>query len=430
MSKVLVVGGGPTVERLVEQMRRHGHEIRIHPTTTVTGIDREKRRVLVHVNGSETACSYDTLVLATRARPLIPDIPGLVDSEGHLTEGIVALGSSADRARIAGDAVVVLGEGPLAVETASTLAAHSGSTTLVCTTPHPLYTRLGEVCSGMLSEQLAEAGVTVIGGKTVVSREPGKLRFEDGTALPADTLVLCTGAIPDTRLAREAGLDVHGGIVVDNQLRTSDPHIHAIGDCAEHDGQVMTGTNVAWEQAETLAELLTGGAATYRPSPSWLRLRTTAADVATIGHLADLHQPGTRLISLTDQVNRRYAHLALRDERVVAAVLFGLPQAIATIGLLHRRGQHLPSDRLGLLLGLPPRPASDSTAVNESAPICLCNSVSKQTLLQAWQAGSHTVTALAKTTRATTGCGGCSQSVAELCGVWARETRHEWEKAS
>lgn len=469
MNNVLVVGNGAVAQRLAERMRHHGHEgtltalvtepetscprapspfgaetacaldtvgppcpppARFHLASAVTALDREQRRVLAHVSGAETAYSYDTLVLAPAARPQIPAVPGLVDAEGRLAEGVVALGTASDRARITGDTVVVLGEGALAVETAGTLATRGIDTTLVCPSPHPMYTQLGETCGGMLSDQLEQAGVTVIGGKTAVRRVPGRLDLEDGSTLRADTLVLCAGAAPDPRIALDAGLDVRDGIVVDDQLRTSDPRIHAIGDCAEYDGHVLAGLSATWEQAETLAEILTGRAAAYQPRPSSLRLRTDMADMSTIGSLADLHQPGTRLISLTDRANRRYARLAVRDERVVAAVLFGLPQAIATIGLLHRRGQQLPSDRLGLLLNLPPRPASHSTDVDENAAVCLCNNVSRQALFRAWLAGSDTVTALAEATRATTGCGGCSQSLEELCGAWARETPSQWEKAS
>ncbi|MFJ8111573.1 FAD-dependent oxidoreductase [Streptomyces sp. NPDC096132] len=469
MNNVLVVGDGAVAQRLAERMRHHGHEgtlttlvtdpetsrrrpssqpgatapyaldafgtpcpapTLIHPTAAVTALDRGQRRVLAHMNGATTAYSYDTLVLAPQARPLIPGIPGLVSAEGDLTEGVVALGTSFPEVRITSDTVVVLGEGALAVETASTLSAQGVDTTLVCASPHPLQARLGDICGAMLSEKLERAGITVLGGRTAVRREPGHLLLEDGTALRAGTLMLCTGAVPDTRLALDAGLNVHNGIVVDDRLRTSDPQVYAIGDCAEYDGHVMAGPRAAWEQAEALAEILTCRAGSYRPRPSALRLRTEAADVLTIGSLTDLRRPGTRLISLTDQFGRRYARLALHDERVVAAVLLGLPRAIATIGLLHRLGQRLPSDRLGLLLDLPPEPTSQGTEENNDPPVCLCNNVSKQTLFQAWRAGSRTVTELAGRTRATTGCGGCSRSVAELCGVWARETRSEVEKAA
>ncbi|MFJ9359350.1 FAD-dependent oxidoreductase [Streptomyces mirabilis] len=435
MSNVLVVGDGPAAQRLVDRTRHHGFESTVTvlgtgPATVVAAVDRERHRVLAHVNGAPTTYSYDTLVLATEARPLIPDIPGLVDPEGRLTGGVVAPGPAAGTVPLTGETAVVLGEGPLAVETAASLAARGVGTTLVCATLHPLYARLGETCSGMLSERLERAGVAVLGGRTAIGRLPGRLRLDDGTALRADTVVLCAGTAPDTRLARASGLDVRVGTVVDDRLRTSDPRVHAIGDSTAYDGRLADGPNVAWEQAEALAEILAGHAVTYRPRPSALRLRTDVADVVTIGSLADLHRPGTRQISLTDRANRRYVRLALRDERVVAAVLFGLPQAIATIGLLHRRGQRLPSDRLGLLLDLPPGPASGSATGDKNAPVCLCGNICEQTLLKAWRAGSRTVTALAKATRATTGCGGCTGSVEELCRVWARASRQEMEKAS
>ncbi|MFI7503187.1 FAD-dependent oxidoreductase [Streptomyces sp. NPDC049687] len=435
MSMVLVLGSGPVVRRFVERMRHHGDEqtvtvLTAEPETCV--VEPEQHRVLTQVSGAEVAYSYDILVLAQEARPVIPDIPGLTSGEGHLAEGVVAPATAAHTVRITGDTVVVLGEGPFAVETAGTLAARGLRTTLVCAAPHPLYEQLGETCSSMLSEKLEQAGISVVGGKSALRRVPGHLLLEDDITLRADTLVLCTGTVPDTRLARDTGLDVHDGIVVDDRLRTSDPAIHAVGGCAEHDGRITAGLHTALEQAEALAGILTGRPAVYRPRSAGLRLRSDAVEVSSIGSPADWEQPGTRLVCLTDRVNQRYARLALRDEYVVAAVLFGLPRAIATIGHLHRHGQRLPSDRLGLLLELPPRQTSGSTRVDDDAPICLCNNVSRQALLRAWQAGRRTVTALAATTRATTGCGGCVQLVEELCDTWAQEPsdESELEKAS
>lgn len=456
MSDVVVVGDGPSAHRLVERMRHHGFvgtltllgstpqgrppspfgargpddadapgppslpTVRVHRVAGVSRVDRVRRRVLAYADGTETAYPYDVLVLAAPARPLLPDVPGLVGVDGRPAEGVIAPGPAGTGARVTGDTVVVLGDGPSAVETASALAARGTAVTLLCATPRPLHGQLGETCSAMLSEELERAGITVVGGATVVGRAAGRLRLADGTTLRADTLVLGTGTTPDTALARRARLDVHAGIVVDDRLRTSDPLIHAFGDGTEHGGQVVDNPSDTWEQAEILAEILTGRTARYLPRPRALRLRTDLADVATIGSPAELHRPGTRLISLTDRPRRRYARLALRDGHVVAAVLLGLPQAIATIGFLHRRGQPLPSDRLGLLLGLPPRPASGDAAADEDGQVCLCNNVRRQTLLRAWRAGSRTVAALAEATRATTGCGGCGRAVADLCGVWER----------
>ncbi|MEU4654847.1 FAD-dependent oxidoreductase [Streptomyces sp. NPDC023723] len=433
---ILVAGGGPAARRLTDRLRHHGHlNVRTvpddgpgTPSTGGTRIDRARRRIVTHAGGRETAYAYDTLVLVPRARPLLPDLPGLLDPGGRLTDGVVVPGTAA--AVTAAGSVAVLGDGPPAVEAASALAARGADTTLVCSSPQPLSAYLGTVPGGMLAGELARAGVTVRSASTAVRRTPGLLHLDDGTALRADTLVLCPDTAPDTRLARAAGLRVAHGIVVDEQLRTSDPRIHAIGDCAEAGGRLRTGPGAAWEQTGTLAAILGGHPAAYRPGPPALRPRVHAADVAAFGRLADLDRPGTRQIALTDPAGRRYARLALRDDHVVAAVLLGLPQAIATIGLLHRHGRPLPSDRLGLLLDLPARPAPDRESADD-APVCLCNNVSRRTLRTAWRAGARTVPALAGATRATTGCGGCGPAVAHLCGTWARGPRDgELEAAS
>jgi assimilatory nitrate reductase electron transfer subunit len=462
VNDVLVIGNGPAAHRLAERLRHHGHEAgltllgeeqepayhrallpqyaagslartslrlppvpgaRVHLGTVVTAIDRARRRVYAYRHGVETVHRYDTLVITTGARPDVPDVPGLREPGGGLAPGVTTLRTTADCDRMNGGSVVVLGGGALAVEAASALAARGNGVTLVCPGPHPLHDRVGEVCGGMLSARLEAHGVTVLGAATAVRRTPGRLELSDGTALSADTLVLCTGVTPDTGLARAAGLDVGAGIVVDDRLRTSDPYVHAIGDCAEFGGETLVGTSGAHEQADTLARILTGRPAVHRPVPRMLRVRSRAADLSCIGSPADFDRPGTRQITLTDHARFRYARVAVRDERVTAAVLFGVPQAIATIGMLHRSGRRLPGDLLGLLLDLLPRPASDSAGASADPVVCLCNHVTRQRLHRAWRDGARTVPALAEGTRATTGCGGCGQAVKELCGQWARGSR-------
>ncbi|QHC24600.1 NAD(P)/FAD-dependent oxidoreductase [Streptomyces sp. GS7] len=458
MSRILVVGGGPAGHRLAGRLRHHGHPgpvtilgaepepayhrpllsyvlsgraapealrlpalpgVEAHSGAPVTHIDRVRREVRT----SEAVHGYDILVLATGARADVPDI------RGARSPGVTVLRTAADCARITGEAVVVLGGGPLGVETAAALTARGTATTLVCAGPHPLHDRLGEAASGMLTEALERAGVTVLAGRTVTGREPGSVLLDDGVRLPADTLALCTGAHPDVGLARAAGLRVRTGIVVDDRLRTSDPRIHAIGDCAEHEGRAVAGIEAAWAQADSLALILTGqDASAHRSTPAVFRLRTDIAEVACVGAPDAFADPALRRLTFVDRDGGRYARLALRGEHLVAAALFGLPDAIASVGELHRKGRVLPSDRLGLLLGGPPQPASTDLDPPEDALICLCNSVQRQSLAKAWRAGARTVTALATATRATTGCGGCGREVAELCARWAREMRHDGEQ--
>ncbi|BBC36119.1 hypothetical protein SGFS_074130 [Streptomyces graminofaciens] len=468
MSRILVVGNGPAAHRLADRLRHHGHtgpltvlgaepspvhhrpllsdvvagllpaeavrlppppDTRVHTGTVVTGIDRPRHEVRAERDGIETVHSYDTLVLATGARAVVPAVVGATGADGRLAAGVTTLRTAADCARITGDSVVVLGGGPLGVETAFALAARSTHTTLVCAHPHPLHERLGAPCSGMLTEELERAGVTVLGGRTVVRRTPGRVLLDDGTTLRADTLVLCTGATPDVRLARAAGLPVRHGILVDDRLSAGDPHVHAVGDCAEHDGRTLGGIEVAHAQADALAGILTGRATAYLPAASTFRLRARAVDVSCIGSPADFDEPGARTVTFTDRSGRRHARLALRDEHLIAAVLFGVPEAIAALGVTHRQGRRVPSDRLGLLLGRPVTPAPTGAETDEDALICLCNSVRRRALAKAWRAGARTVTALADATRVATGCGGCGPAVARLCDTWERADRNAPEGA-
>ena len=107
--------------------------------------------------------------------------------------------------------------------------------------------------------------------------------LDNGYLLETDLVVLTAGGRPSTALARAAGLEVRRGIVVDDQLRTSDDRIHAIGDCAQHAGRVTGFVPPAWEQASLLARHLTGEDVAYAGSRSVARLRATDLDVAVLG---------------------------------------------------------------------------------------------------------------------------------------------------
>ncbi|MCS0639770.1 FAD-dependent oxidoreductase [Streptomyces sp. LP05-1] len=458
--RILVAGGGPAAHRLAECLHAYGHPgpvtlldaapepvhhrplltslltgelppaalrlppppgAEVHRATEVTGIDRARREVRAVRNGTVSRHPYDVLVLATGARPVIPPLPGTTGPDGRLAPGVTALRTPADLRRITGATAVVLGGGPLGVETAVALARRSTATTLLCAGPHPLHRRLDDLGGALLTARLERAGVTVRAGRTAVRRTPGRVLLDDGSALPAATLVLCTGAEPEVRTARAAGLPVRTGIVVDDALRTGDPRVYAIGDCAEHAGRAVAGYESARAQAESLAAILTGRATVHRPPPYVFRPRTPAVDLCCVGPPAAFADPGVRTVTLHDRAGERYGRLAVREDRIAAAVLLGLPEAIAAVTQLHRYGRPVPSDRLALLLGVASAPPSTAAGPDENAVICLCNSVPLRKLAGAWRDGARTVDALADATRATTGCGDCAARIAGLCADWARE---------
>ncbi|MEY2228142.1 FAD-dependent oxidoreductase, partial [Streptomyces sp. BF23-30] len=197
-----------------------------------------------------------------------------------------------------------------------------------------------------------------------VRAEPGKRRrgtetprqvtgveLADGYRLDADLVVLACGVRPRTGLARAAGLDVRTGIVVDDHLRTSDPRIHAIGDCAEHAGQVYGLAGAALEQADALAALLTGEPTQYTGTRALTRLTLTAdgdrtLDLAAFGETTAL--PGDDVVRLADATRRTYRKVVLRGDRLVGGVLLG---ELSTVGALARtwEGEESPHDLFHLL---------------------------------------------------------------------------------
>lgn len=461
MSRIVIVGNGPAAHRLVERLRAHDHTGPItvlgreeHPAynrvllgavldrtltpstvalpavdaevclrVTATDIDRARRVVRTDL-GEEHP--YDILVLATGSRPRMPEIPGLSGDR------LQPLRTLADCARIgsATGPVAVLGGGILGVEAARALLARGHDVTLVHPNPHLMHRQLDEPCGRLLAERLGKLGVDLHLGRRAIAYRRSRLILDSSDVALANLVVACTGVTAETGLAMRAGLPVQRGIVVDDQLRTSDPRIHAIGDCAEHDGDTPGLISSAWEQADALAVLLTGGDARYRGTHTVTRLKARGIDLVSIGSVDCLKSADAEVVTLSDPARGRYAKLALRDERITGAVLFGFPDAIASVIQLHDRDLPVPSDRLALLLGTPAAVSGTPVELPENAVICRCNNVTKKSLTAAWQGGARSVPELARATRATTGCGGCVDDVGRICGALADRIEHQKEGAA
>jgi assimilatory nitrate reductase electron transfer subunit len=201
---------------------------------------------------------------------------------------------------------------------------------------------------------------TGFGKGTGTSRRVTGVELADGYRLDADLVVLACGVRPRTGLARAAGLTVRTGIVVDDRLRTDDPRIHAIGDCAEHAGRVYGLAGAALEQADFLAALLTAahpaaahpagalpagaptGGEAAAPAPGYTGTRaltrlTLAAggtgplDLAAFGETTPL--PGDDVVRLSDATRRTYRKVVVRGDRLVGGVLLG---ELSSVGALAR----------------------------------------------------------------------------------------------
>jgi assimilatory nitrate reductase electron transfer subunit len=238
-------------------------------------VPRAARRIDRHSRAVELAdgtfVSYDTLVLATGSTSVLPPVEGLITRNAQPSPGAVAFRTLADcteiraRAKNASQAIV-LGGGVLGLETARGLALGGLPVTLVQRGRRLMDRQLDAGASRVLARTARSLGIAVRTGAGLRQVRTGPrsgevtgLVLDDGTTLDTDLLVLCCGTRPNAVLAREAGLAVNVGIVVDDGLRSvTDPRILAIGDCAEHRGRTHGLVASAWAQAQAAARGVAG----------------------------------------------------------------------------------------------------------------------------------------------------------------------------
>ncbi|MBT2449072.1 NAD(P)/FAD-dependent oxidoreductase [Streptomyces sp. ISL-43] len=342
-------------------------------------IDRAEQ--VVHCDDG-TVEPYGTLVLATGSNPVLPALRGLFEPEGRdLPSGVHAFRTMDDCLALSaavrpGVRAVVIGGGLLGVSAARALAERGAQVVLAQQGERLMERQLDADASALLHTHLTALGVEIhtecrVRGLTT-SGPDGDTRPATGPAaarttpqvprtgqnrvtgvelavgyrLDADIVVLACGVRPRTGLALAAGLDVRTGIVVDDRLRTSDPRIHAIGDCAEHAGRVYGLAGPALEQADALADVLlgtgqgiagaAGDASGYSGTRALTRLTLTAGgdrplDLAAFGETTPL--PGDDVVRLTDATRRTYRKVVVRGDRLVGGVLLG---ELSSVGALAR----------------------------------------------------------------------------------------------
>ncbi|MFG2512898.1 NAD(P)/FAD-dependent oxidoreductase [Streptomyces sp. NPDC048584] len=320
----------------------------------VTGVDRAARTV---VCADGTSIGYGRLVLATGSNPVLPPLRGLFTADHELPEGVHAFRTMDDCLGLAkavrpGVRVVVIGGGLLGVSAARALAVRGAQVVLAQQAGRIMERRLDPAASALVERYLTGLGVEVHTECRVrdVRCAGGAVRsveLADGYALDADLVVLTCGVHPRAGLAQAAGLEVGRGVVVDDELRTSDPYIHAIGDCVQHAGTVYGLATPALEQADALAALLAGDTdSRYTGTRSLTRLTLTGPDspfdLAAFGETEAL--PGDDVVQLTDATRGTYRKVVVRDDRLVGGVLVG---ELGTVGALARAwegAEPLPSD--------------------------------------------------------------------------------------
>jgi nitrite reductase (NADH) large subunit len=286
-----------------------------------TEIDVGRRELKIE---NDESIAFSKLVLATGSTPLRLDVPGADLAGVHTfrdSRDVDLLLTLAARKK----RVVVVGGGLLGLEAAYGLAKAGAPVTLVHLMDRLMERQLDVSAAELLKSLVERKGVKILLNANTARIHGGTrveaIELSDGRRIDADAVIFAAGIRPNVALAKDAGISVNRGIVVDDTLQTGAPGIFALGECAEHRGICYGLVEPAYEQARVLARHLAGRAAGYEGSVVATNLKVSGVSVFSAGDF--IGAEGTEAIVLNDASGGTYKKLVISGGRLTGAALVG-----------------------------------------------------------------------------------------------------------
>jgi nitrite reductase (NADH) large subunit len=385
----------------------------------ISKIDREQKCVIDDLG---KPYPYQKLIIATGSRAHLPHI------EGRDLSGVFCFRNVKDAihlyARIhQARHVVIVGGGLLGCEAAKALGRYHTKVTLIQQAPRLMNKQLDDRAGQLLQQKLEQFGTTVIindGVRKVHgdSRVTG-VDTRTGQHIECDTVLFCAGVSPNIELARDAGLKVATGVVVNDQMLTNDPDVYAVGECCEHGGQTYGIVNPGFEQAAIAASQIAGESPVYKGSLSVSRLKVVGEQVCSMGEVADLtermHQKEIRF----DDKQGTYRKLVVLKGRLIGALAVGEWPEMNRVQEAFIAERKLKFWQIWLFRSTGrlwfTQEDADVTTWPEQTLVCQCNALSRGALSEAVAGGCHTLSSLQQKTKAGTVCGSCKPLLQQLC---------------
>jgi nitrite reductase (NADH) large subunit len=413
-------------EKKYEEIVIHGdgwyikHGVMLYKGHKITKIDRDAKTVTSE--HGETV-PYDRLIIATGSSPVIIPVPG------HKLAGVLSYRDLDDvhammlAAAKPGSRAVVIGGGLLGLEAAVGLKMQGMEVTVLHLMPHLMERQL-DPAAGYLLQRAIEARDIKVHCKANTHEITGETRvtgvkLDDGTVYPADIVVMAVGIRPSAGLAKDAGLATNRGIVVTPDMRTSDPDIYALGECAEASGQVFGLIAPLYDMAGVVAQNLLGGSAEFHPSATATKLKVTGCDLYSAGDFAE--GEGREEIVLRDPTRGLYKRLVLKDNRILGAVLYGDVADGPWFFDMIKRGVDVSGMRETLIFGQGYQggtsldPMAAVAALPDEAEICGCNGVCKGKIVSTITGlGLKNLDEVRAHTKASASCGSCTGLVEQV----------------
>ncbi len=295
--------------------------VHLHTSTEIVEVDQTAKTVLTAQGDSY---AYDKLIIATGSSPFIIPVPG------HELPGVVAFRDVRDvnlmiDASQTKQKAVVIGGGLLGLEAANGLIKRGMDVTVVHLGDVLMEMQMDPVSGKLLQKSLEAGGMKfVMQGQTseiLGDTHVTGVKMADGRVVETDLVVMAVGIRPNVGVAKKMGLEVNRGIIVNDQLETSEKDIYALGECVEHRGMLYGLVAPLYEQAQVLAETLAGKSAAYQGSFVSTKLKVTGISLFSAGDFAD--SEGSESLVYKDLSQNIYRKVVLKENKIQGAVLFG-----------------------------------------------------------------------------------------------------------
>jgi nitrite reductase (NADH) large subunit len=412
-------------EKTFEEIVIHGdgwyikHDITLYKGYKIKAIDRQAKTV---TSESGLTVHYDKLVIATGSVPFIIPVPG------NTLAGVLSYRDLDDvmammlAAKSRGSAVVI-GGGLLGLEAAAGLAEQGMDVSVIHIMPTLMERQLDPAAGHLLKTAVEQRGIKVLNGantKAILGTTKVEgVELADGTIIPASLVVMAVGIRPNVALAKEAGITINRGIVVGDQMQTSDPDIFALGECAEHNGTVYGLVAPLYDMANVLAKTLAAEAAVYKGSVTATKLKVTGIKLYSAGDFAEAKD--REEIVLRDASRGIYKRLILKENRIIGVVMYGDTEDGPWFFDKIKKAEDISENREMLIFGqsysggVPLDPMAAVAALTPDAEICGCNGVCKGKITDAITAkGLTSIDDVRAHTKASASCGSCTGLVEKL----------------
>ncbi len=390
------------------------NNIQLFTGESVTKIDVEAKKVISD-QGREV--EYDDLIIATGSNSFMLPIPGADKT------GVTGFRDIKDCEMMIKSAkhykkAVVIGGGLLGLEAARGLLNLGMKVDVVHLMPSLMERQLDPIASSLLKAELEAQGMRFLMEKETVEiigdERVAGLRFKDGSHIPADLVVMAIGIKSNTMVAKDSGIFVNRGIVVNDYMETSAPNVYAVGECAEHREIVYGLVAPLYEQGKVLAERICGiETAPYEGSVTGTQLKVAGVDLYSAGEIFE--DGTTKSIMVYNEYEGIYKRVLVRNNRIVGIVLYGDTKDSTRLFRMLSKNEDITGVSIFESQCSAEGGSGDIASMPNDELVCGCNGVTKGAIVEAIKAqGLTTLDQVSHCTNAGRSCGRCKPMVNDI----------------